>query len=84
MTDTDIVTRLAREAGMDYRTPGDYDEMHLPGMDGVDVETLTRFAALVADECAKVCEEKVRRPVDNERDDERLCCADDIRAKFKA
>lgn len=76
MTDTDIVTRLAREAGMDYRTPGDYDEMHLPGMDGVDVETLARFAALVAAECAKVCDALGQMHDGDE-------CATAIRERFK-
>lgn len=49
VTDTDIVTRLAEEAGvqtLDGSFPGN---LLLPSF-------LTRFAALVADECARIIE----------------------------
>ncbi len=53
------VIEMAREAGMVYREFE--DEFANANTDGVDVETLERFAELVrADEreaCAKVCEE---------------------------
>jgi hypothetical protein len=52
VTDTDIVTRLAMEAGMDFDTAGDDG----CGIGGVYVDTLTRFAALVAAECARIIE----------------------------
>ena len=53
------ITEMAREAGMVYREFE--DEFANANTDGVDVETLERFAELVrADEreaCAKVCYE---------------------------
>ncbi len=58
MTRDDII-RMAREAGMEYHEA--VEEMHSPMTDGVWLEDLEDFAALVAaaerEACAKVCEE---------------------------
>lgn len=58
------VIEMAREAGMVYREFE--DEFANANTDGVDVETLERFAELVrVDEreaCAKVCGELLERP----------------------
>ena len=82
MTDTDIVTRLAREAGLEvsdlppeHQAWGLYARVHL-----------ARFAALVAEECAKVCDNNVppieryqeQRAAGNTARD----CAAAIRARF--
>jgi hypothetical protein len=81
MTDLDLVARLAREAGLveAFSTRWQFGD----GGMSVDLAELARFAALVAEECAKVCEAPVRRILENPvRDDERLICAAAIRARF--
>ena len=56
----DEIIRMAREAGLSYSQT--LDELKTPFCDGVHIEELERFAALVAaaerEECAKVCVEK--------------------------
>ena len=54
----DDVIRMAREAGMAYRAK--IEEFSTPMRDGVDVDDLAKFAALVAaaekETCAALCE----------------------------
>lgn len=73
MMDKDLIERLAREAGMswsvEYRDEGSFDE---------DVE---RFSALIAEECAKLCDS-----MDNgrwEHSPPPEVCAAAIRERFK-
>lgn len=54
MTDTDIVTRLAREADPDRHYPD-------AALFADDVAFLGRFAALVAEECAKAADAETAR-----------------------
>lgn len=89
MTDTDIVTRLAREAGLELDGDMWFSDHSNDPMECIDVRhvDLARFAALVAEECAKVCESEAD---DAMRQGEGGCetganaCARAIRAKFKA
>lgn len=60
MMDRALIERLAREAGLKFRTPGDDEEMHQEGMDGVHVDALGRLVALVAEECAKEADEQMQ------------------------
>ena len=58
MTREDII-RMTREAGMEFNQR--MEEMHTPLCDGVHIEDIERFAALVAaaerEVCAKVLDE---------------------------
>lgn len=74
MTDTDIVTRLAREAGA-YFANDDCDDCR--EITFADAEDLARFAALLVEECAKVCE-----AWNDGYDPNSQGCAAAIRARF--
>jgi hypothetical protein len=84
--DKEQIERLAREASVwpameTAREPG---EQHL--VDALNQQLLDRwirFAAAIAEECAKVAEARAVRGDDASCcDDEALCCAAAIRAKF--
>ena len=81
MTRDDII-RMAREAGMEHREHA--DEVNSEYCDGVHLDDLERFAALIAaaerEECAKVCEGITSTYHEN---DPRKC-ADAIRARGQA
>lgn len=59
MTSNDVI-RLAQQVGLQQRTPGEgWDgDLHVAGQDGVSLDVLERFAALVAaqvrEECATI------------------------------
>lgn len=74
----DLIERLAREAGIDINADT------LCRYEGWE-EPMRRFAALVAEECAKVADEHEKREAEAWDGDSLLCSiiADDIRAKFK-
>jgi hypothetical protein len=73
MTDLDLVARLARESGM-MEAFGTRWQSGDGGM-SVDLAELASFAALVAEECAKVCD-ALAQMHDGEE------CAAAIRARF--
>jgi hypothetical protein len=50
------VKAIAREAGMVYREFE--DEFANANTDGVDIETLERFASIIRAECAEVCKKR--------------------------
>lgn len=59
MTDPTLIPRLAREAGMNTEAMncGSGSCVYTEGCNGVGQGELERFAALVAEHCAKVCEQ---------------------------
>lgn len=74
MTDLDLVARLAKEADPEFGNAEGVLSESLCGLDAI-----ARFAALVASECAKVCEEQAAEPECPER---AQYCSDAIRARF--
>lgn len=77
--DKALIERLAREAGFRW-------ESFWLNAEGVDTDTMAAFAALIAEECAKVCDEQrdgvFRSAWDQGRKNGALDCAEAIRAKF--
>ena len=76
---SELIERLAHEAGFD-------DAMEGRGIWTGETSALRRFAALVAEECAKTAEAKgpelIRWWGDGQANAAAMECAADIRAKF--
>jgi hypothetical protein len=85
MTRDDII-RMAREAGMEYHEA--VEEMNSPMTDGVWLEDLEDFAALVAaaerEACAKLCYELMCKENPYDRWEGMKFCMDAIRARGQA
>jgi hypothetical protein len=73
---TQDIERLAKEAGLRKDDAGYTSEWSIHS---VEPEHLAKFAALIAEECAKVCEAQL---ADGECPERAQYCADAIRAKF--
>ena len=62
MTREEII-RMAREAGLQHREAA--EELYSPHCDGIYLDDLDRFAALVAaaerEACAEICDRRARR-----------------------
>lgn len=63
MTDTDRIAQMAREAGAG--TVCDTDPQCFIGDTAFDADALQAFARLVAEDCAKVCDDKASKVYDH-------------------
>jgi hypothetical protein len=85
--DKSLIERLSKEAGLAY----EYDGKLIARTDlegGADIsDELQKFASLVAEECAKLCEARECHETDWDTSDWNQAvsgCAYDIRSKFRS